>query len=108
MKYFEVDQHAKVFVFTDHVYMGKSFDGLRAHVRDALKKNPENGSLFLFYNRKRDYVKILFYRDGGYCIFAKRLEAGKFALGDGVTKFTLAELQGFLAGSSSAVAKKAA
>ena len=60
--------------------MRKSFDGLLALVKHALFEDPLSGSLFLFVNRKRTYVKAIYWDRTGYCLFAKRLERGRFSL----------------------------
>lgn len=59
--------------------MRKSFDGLFALTRSVLEQNPLSGHLFVFVNRKRDYAKILYFERGGLCLWAKRLEQGRFA-----------------------------
>ena len=58
--------------------MRKGFDGLSMQAQEVLKQNPFSGSLFVFRGKRGDLVKIL-YRDGqGFCLFAKRLEKGRF------------------------------
>lgn len=59
--------------------MRRSFDGLSAQVRQSMAQNPVSGDWFVFINRKRTQLKILAFEDGGYCIWAKRLEQGQFA-----------------------------
>ena len=58
--------------------MRKSYDGLTALVKNAVKADPLNGSLYVFVNRRRTQMKCLYYEAGGYCIWAKRLERGQF------------------------------
>jgi transposase len=60
--------------------MRKSFDGLSLTVRQVLQQDPLSGHLFVFFNRARDMVKILWWHSGGFCLFAKRLEQGSFRL----------------------------
>lgn len=58
----------------------KSFDGLCGEVRDFLQKNPLDHSLFIFYNRRRDGLKMLLWDNDGYIIWYKRLEKGTFEI----------------------------
>jgi len=60
--------------------MRRSFDGLSAQVKRMLNDNPQSGALFVFINRRRTQMKCLYYESGGYCLWAKRLEQGQFAL----------------------------
>lgn len=59
--------------------MRKSFDGLIAATKTLIGQDPLSGHLFVFVNRKADYAKCLYWARGGYCLWAKRLEAGRFA-----------------------------
>lgn len=70
----------RVFIATAATDMRKSFDGLACLVKQALKKETFSGDLFVFFNRKRDRVKILYWDRNGYCVWAKRLEAGVYRL----------------------------
>jgi len=58
--------------------MRKSFDGLAALVQTQLKDNAFSGHVFVFRGRKGDRVKLLWWDGQGLCLFAKRLEQGKF------------------------------
>ena len=59
--------------------MRKSFDGLSAVTRHVLRRDPLSGHVFVFCNRRKDRLKILYWdRDGFWCL-AKRLEQGTFA-----------------------------
>lgn len=68
----------RIFAFTGVADMRKSFDGLAALVEQQLNQNPESGHLFLFFNRRRDRVKILFWQGDGLVLWYKRLEASTF------------------------------
>ena len=59
--------------------MRGSFDALAGHVR-ARKLDPEDGHLYVFVNRRKKLMKILFFDRTGWCVLAKRLEAGTFQL----------------------------
>jgi transposase len=58
--------------------MRKGFDGLAAIVQTALAENPFSGQLFVFRGRRGDRVKILWWDGDGLCLYAKRLERGRF------------------------------
>lgn len=72
--------NAKIFLFREAVDMRKQFDTLAALASSELGEDSLSGALFVFLNRPRNRVKILYYEPGGYCIWMKRLEAGSFAL----------------------------
>jgi transposase len=76
-------------------YMRKGFDGLALQVQEVLKKDPYSGHLFLFRGRRGDRLKILYYDTNGLCLFAKRLQRGRFVWPisrDGVVTLTPAQL----------------
>lgn len=62
------------------VDMRKSFDGLAGAVRSLLQAEPLSGHLFVFFNRRGDHVRILYWDRNGYCLVCKRLERGVFRL----------------------------
>jgi transposase len=68
----------RVFLCTQPTDMRKSFDGLQGLVHQYLGQDPLSGHLFLFLNRRRDRLKLLWWDRDGLVIFYKRLEAGTF------------------------------
>jgi transposase len=56
----------------------KGFDGLAALVQVQLSEDPFSGQLYVFRGRRGDRIKILWWSGDGLCLFAKRLERGKF------------------------------
>lgn len=58
--------------------MRKSFDGLFALTRNELQLDPSSGRLFVFVNRRGTQMKVLYFDRSGFCIWAKRLERGRF------------------------------
>jgi transposase len=60
--------------------MRKSFRGLLMLTEGVLQQQPATGHLFVFLNRRRDLMKILYWDGSGYCIWYKRLECGSFQL----------------------------
>ena len=69
----------KVYVALAPCDMRKSFDGLAAEVRGRLKADPSSGAAFLFGNRSRNLIKILYWDGSGVWVLAKRLEKGRFS-----------------------------
>jgi transposase len=85
--------------------MRKGFDGLCALVSQRLERDPLNGDVYLFLSRDRVRAKVLHFDGTGVCIYAKRLERGRFASlwrQDGTDPITLtvSELDLFLDGST--------
>lgn len=60
------------------VDMRKSFDGLSALVKHGMGHDPLSGQLFVFVNRRASQMKVLYFDRSGFCVWAKRLEAGCF------------------------------
>ena len=58
--------------------MRRGMDGLAALVQSALSGNPFSGHVFIFRGRRGDLVKLLWWSGDGLCLFAKRLERGRF------------------------------
>ncbi len=56
----------------------KGINGLSVLVEDQLVRDPFNGQLFVFVNRRRDKIKILYWERAGFCMWQKRLEAERF------------------------------
>jgi transposase len=77
--------NVKIFLYRLPTDMRRSYDSLAAMASSELGEEPTSGALFVFLNRNRNRVKILYYEPGGYCIWMRRLEAGSFPLppGDG-------------------------
>jgi transposase len=70
----------RIFLCTTPTNMNRSFDPLMQQAQEIFEQDPLSGHLFLFLNRSRDRIKILFWDRDGFCIFYKRLEAGTFQL----------------------------
>ncbi|MFK7817975.1 MAG: IS66 family insertion sequence element accessory protein TnpB [Planctomycetaceae bacterium] len=66
----------RVFVCTEPADMRRSFDGLSGMAENLMQQNPLSGHLFLFRNRNRDRLKILYWDRDGLAIWYKRLERG--------------------------------
>lgn len=96
-------RQVSVWAYSRPVDMRKSFDGLWAIVRDELGRDPMSGDLFLFGGRNRRRAKVLLWDGTGVCIYAKRLEQGRFSNlwseAEPALRMTLSELQLFLEGT---------
>lgn len=68
----------RVYLAVEPVDMRKQFNGLWALAVEKLREDPFAGSLFVFTNRNRDRLKILFWDGSGVWVLAKRLEKGRF------------------------------
>lgn len=95
------DQHVRVWLYQRPTDMRKSFPGLIGLVSQQLQEDPLSGQLFAFINRRRTHIKVLYYAQGGFCIWMKKLSQGQFSLNErGELKKTLsyAELQWLIEG----------
>lgn len=68
----------RIFIARNAVDLRKGFDGLSAAVVEIIEEDPQSGHLFVFFNRRRNRVKILWWDRSGYLILYKRLEHGQF------------------------------
>ena len=91
----------RVMVATKPIDFRKGAEGLAALVRDEMKANPFSGAVYVFRAKRADRIKLLFWDGTGVCLFAKRLEEGKFRwpkIEDGVIRLTAVELSALLEG----------
>lgn len=70
----------RVFLYRRPTDMRKSFHGLVALTESALQQDPLSGSLFVFLNRRRDRIKILYWGQTGFCIWYQQLQQGTYQL----------------------------
>ena len=94
-----------VYAYAEPTDMRKGFDGLSALVTQGLQRDPLSGDAFIFVSRDRVRTKVLHWDGTGLCIYAKRLERGRFARlwrdeGDAPIRLTVSELDLFLEGST--------
>jgi transposase len=68
----------RVYLYGRPVDMRRSYDGLYALARNAMGLDPLSGHLFAFVNRRGTQMKILYFDRSGFCLWGKRLEAGRF------------------------------
>jgi transposase len=91
--------------------MRRSFDGLHALVNAVLQLDAFAGHLFVFSNRRRDRIKILYWDRDGFAVWAKRLEEGTYAMpfsesGETRREITAQELGALLSGIDLSQAKR--
>jgi transposase len=72
----------RAFLYRRPTDLRKSFHGLVALTQSELKQDPLSGSLFVFFNRRRDRVKILYWGQSGFCIWYQQLEQGTYQIPD--------------------------
>jgi transposase len=70
---------AQIWLYSGVADMRRQFDGLAAMVNNQMNMQAQLGDWFVFVNRKRTMMKVLYYHQGGYCLWSKRLERGTFA-----------------------------
>jgi transposase len=75
-----ISAHTKVFLAQNATDMRRSFPGLITLTEAVLRKDPASGHLFVFLNRRRDMIKVLYWDGSGFCIWYKRLERGTFQM----------------------------
>lgn len=75
-----VPSHLKIHLANGPVDMRKSSQTLAVLVKNILQQNPFCGHLFVFYNKRKDIAKILYWQTNGFCLWQKKLEEGKFIL----------------------------
>jgi transposase len=91
----------RIFLAVEPADMRRGFDGLAALTTSVIGQDPLSGHLFVFHNRRRDRIKILWWDRDGYAVWMKRLERGVFrfpAPGDHQVEMTPAELAAILEG----------
>jgi transposase len=103
MRMMHLPASVRVYLCASACDMRKSFDGLHALVTQSMELDAFAGHLFVFANRRRDRIKILYWDRDGFAVWAKRLEEGTYAMpfGDSAEKrreITAAELGALLSG----------
>ena len=84
-----------------------SFDKLSGLVRNGLGRDPLNGDLFVFVNRRMDLLKALYWDHGGFALWCKRLERGRFVFSEsGEPLLSPAELALLLEGAEAVIRRK--
>ena len=106
---FGLSAAVRVYLATRPADMRKSFDGLAALASGNLALDPLSGHLFVFVNKRRDRIKILYWDRDGLAVWAKRLERGTFRLpaaGVDRVEMTTSDLAALLAGIDLTTARR--
>jgi transposase len=93
--------NVRVWLACGHTDMRKGFDGLAWLTQQQLGQDPFSGQLFVFRGKRGDLIKVLCWDGQGLCLFAKRLERGRFVwpqAKDGTVSLTSAQLSMLLEG----------
>ena len=96
-----VPAHTRVWLAAGVTDMRKGFNGLAAQAQKVLAADPYSGHLFVFRGRRGDLIKVVWWDGQGACLFAKRLEHGRFVWpspADGKIAITAAQLAMLLEG----------
>ena len=91
----------RIFLAVEPADMRKGFDGLSQLFRDRIAQDPLSGHLYVFRNKRRDRIKILYWDRDGFALWYKRLEKGTFRFPeakDGRVEVTPAEMAAVLEG----------
>ena len=75
---FSLDAHTRVYIAADPLDFRKQIDGVALAVQEILQLDPFSSHLFVFCNRQKDKLKLLYWHHNGYVLLYKRLEKGRF------------------------------
>lgn len=95
-------ENTKIFISLDPVDMRNSMNGLSAKIVDVFEQSAMSRHVFVFYNKARDKVKLIFWDRNGFVLYYKRVEKGRFKIKKSADKATIEltenQLQWLLAG----------
>jgi len=80
-----IPSSVRIFVCEQPQDMRRSFDGLSAAAREHLGEDPLSGALFVFINKRKNRVKVMWFEENGYCLLYKRLDQARFRVPDSRT-----------------------
>lgn len=75
---FQLTSAVKIYLCTQPINMHYSFEGLSGLVESTFNQDPTSGHIFVFYNKRKDKIKLLYFDNDGLAIWYKRLERGTF------------------------------
>ena len=73
-----ISSGVRVWIATGHTDMRRGMNSLALQVQEALKRDPHGGDLYVFRGKSGKLIKVLWHDGQGMCLFAKRLERGRF------------------------------
>jgi transposase len=93
-------ENRRYFMYPFTVDIRKAFDGLCGLIRNDLGQNPRNGDVYIFFNKTKTHMKMLFFDGDGYAMYYKRIDIGRFQVPEGrvddlgfyITKLQLLQL----------------
>jgi transposase len=91
----------RVYIATGSTDMRKAINGLSVLVESRMELDPFSGHLFVFSNRRRNMIKVLYWEHNGFCLWQKRLERERFRWpqrGEEVLRISARELRWLLDG----------
>ena len=93
---------SKIMLSLTPIDLRKSYQWLGVLVQNVLNQDPFSSTAFVFTNKKRNLLKILYWHVNGFCLFQKRLEKGQFLICDGSNRtscdLTVYQLHGLIQG----------
>lgn len=75
------EAQVRIWLYTPPADLRKAYDGLAGLVKQQLHEDPLSGQLFVFLNRRKTQMKVLYFDRSGYCLWSKRLARGQFHAG---------------------------
>lgn len=75
-----IPSSVRIFVCEQPQDMRRSFDGLSVAAREHLGEDPQSGALFVFINKRRNRIKVMWFEENGYCLLYKRLDRARFTV----------------------------
>jgi transposase len=79
---FSLGNSQRYLLYSQACDMRKGFDGLCGLVNNELNRSPTDGAVYIFINRQRNQIKLLCWEPGGFVLYHKRLERGRFSVPD--------------------------
>jgi transposase len=96
-------EQVEIFVCAEPTDMRKGYCSLAGLAREVIEQEPTAGRLFVFHNRNMDSVKLLYWHYGGFAVWSKKMQEGRFHLPrmeNGTIRLTRSALRMILEGSN--------